>query len=95
MEKALLTLIKINLKLLKTFHASSSKELLGMILSNTTFNVFRKEFSFELSNELRKKYGGFSFKKKQNTILTKEKMMKFNEEPLKSSNDLEPRPLKS
>ena len=46
----------------------SNLENLRLILNHTTFNNFRNEFSFELSNELRKKFGGFSFKEKTMTF---------------------------
>ena len=62
----------------------SNLENLRLILNHTTFNNFRNEFSFELSNELRKKFGGFSFKKKINNSLSKEKTMTFDEKNISS-----------
>lgn len=80
LEKVFLATIKINLKQIKNGNSAEIKE---EILNNTNFNIFRKEFSFELSNELRQKYGGFSFKKKilHEKIYLKEKQMTFYEEP--------------
>lgn len=60
------------------------EEIYKIILMNTDFNLFRKEFSFEISYELRQKYAGVSFKRKPNglTRLDKQKTMiheNFNE----------------
>ena len=83
LEKVFLATIKINLKQIKVLHNVNTAEIKETIMNNTNFNIFRKEFSFELSNELRQKYGGFSFKKKilHEKIFLKEKQMTFNEEP--------------
>ena len=83
LEKVFLATIKINLKQIEILQNGNSAEIKETIMNNTNFNIFRKEFSFELSNELRQKYGGFSFKKKvfHEKIYLKEKQMTFIEEP--------------
>jgi hypothetical protein len=82
LEKVFLTTIKINLKQMQTLQNYSLSESEQIIMNNTNFNHFRKEFSFELSNELRQKYGGFSFKKKLiNGTHLREKQMTLYEEP--------------
>lgn len=55
----------------------SPKESLRLILNKTSFISFRKEFFFELSNELRNKYGGFPLKIKNKEILLKENTLSF------------------
>lgn len=86
LEKVFLALIKINLPHLKKLQNLSITESETLIMHNTNFNLFRNEFSFELNDELRQKFRGFAFKKKevnmvQSSQLLKGKQMTFYEEP--------------
>lgn len=56
--------IKNNFNEIKSCQEKKTEDISKLIIFNTSFNVFRKEFTFELSEELRKKYGGVSLKKK-------------------------------
>lgn len=76
MEKAILIVIKINLNEIKNDQEKKIEDISKTIIFNTSFNVFRKEFTFEMTEELRKKYEGASLKKRPNGHIFKESMKK-------------------